>query len=64
MRGINIVDHNDGLMATIVGEVEEEGDDSKDAEDMKDALGANPVSVDPTKDHSSTEVNASRLQYK
>ena len=58
MRGSNVVDPNNGSVATPVGEVEKDGDDSKNAKDMKDAPSADLISINPTKDPSSTEVNA------
>ena len=62
MRGNNVVDPNDGSTVTLIGEVEKEKDnDSEDAEDMEDALGAELVSIDPAKDPPSTEVNAPPL---
>ena len=57
MRANNVVDLNDRLVVTPVSKVEEKMDDSKDVKDMKDASSADPVSANPAKDHSSTEVN-------
>ena len=56
--GSNVVDPNDGSVANPVGEVEEEGDDPENAEDIKDAHGTDLVSINPTRYLSSIEVNA------
>ena len=61
MRGSNIINPNDGLTVTPIRKVEEEWDDSNDAKDMEDASGVNLIFVDPTKDLSSTKVNAPPL---
>ena len=61
MRGNNIVDLNDGSAAISVGEVEEEGDDSKDVKKWKMFLVSIFFSTDPTKDLFSTEVIAPLL---
>ena len=58
MRGYNVVDPNDGSTLAPTVEAEEEWDDSKNAEDMKDALDAELITSNPAKDPSSIEVNA------
>ena len=58
MRSNNVVDLNDGSSVTSTGEVEDEGDDSEDVEDMKVAPNAELISTDPANDPPSIEDNA------
>ena len=49
---------NDGSVITLAGEAEDERNDSKNTENMDDALDVELILVDPTKNPFLTEVSA------